>query len=246
MTIYDKIDGLKAKIDATRPFEGGMLGEIQKYYRIGLTWSSNALEGNTLTVSETKVLLEDGLTVAGHPLREIYEAVGHGEAYDHMFSLARGRGIAADDVKAMHRLFYKAIDEDRAGVWRGQSVIVTGTNYRFPAPGELDALMLELERWIEAGRAQFHPVAFAAVLHLRFVSIHPFIDGNGRVARLLTNLSLIQDGYMLAIVPPILRAEYLSGIRAYQQSGDSDIFIEFIAERVYESEKEIVRLMHIE
>ena len=83
------------------------------------------------------------------------------------------------------------------------------------------------------------------MLHLKFVSIHPFIDGNGRVSRLLMNLALIQDGYMLAIIPPIMRSEYLSKIRAYQQRGEADGFCEFIAERAYESEKEIMRLLHI-
>ncbi len=246
MTIYEKIDALKARIDAVRPFEGDMLLEIQKYFRVGLTWSSNALEGNTLTISETKVLLEDGLTVAGHPLSEVYEAVGHGKAYDYMFGLARAKTISVSDVKAMHRLFYKAIDEENAGVWRGRSVVVTGTDYRFPAPKELGAHMRGLEKWIEARRSDMHPVEFAAELHLRFVSIHPFIDGNGRVARLLTNLSLIQDGYMLAIVPPVLRAEYLAAIGAYQRSANASAFCQFIAERVYESEKEIIRLLNIE
>ncbi len=246
MTIYEKLDALKARIDAARPFEQPMLSELKSYYLIGLTWSSNALEGNTLTISETKVLLEDGLTVAGHPLREIYEAVGHGAAYDYMFGLAREPRITANDIKAMHRLFYKSIDEKQAGVWRDRSVVVTGSDYRFPAPEELDALMRELEIWMKTERNSLHPIAFAAMLHLKFVSIHPFVDGNGRVARLLTNLSLIQDGYMLAIVPPVLRAEYLAGIHAYQKSGNSSIFVQFMAERVYESEKEMIRLLNIE
>ncbi len=238
MTIYDKIDALKARIDVIRPFEGEMLAEIKKYYRVGLTWSSNALEGNSLTISETKVLLEDGLTVAGHPLREIYEAVGHGEAYDYMFGLTRERKITVGDIAAMHRLFYRSIDEKQAGLWRDRSVVVTGTEYRFPAPKELDALMKEFGLWIASERNSFHPVAFAAMLHLKLVSVHPFIDGNGRVARLLTNLALIQDGYMLMTVPPILRAEYLAAVRSYQQSGNSNAFVLFIAERVRESEKE--------
>ncbi len=106
--------------------------------------------------------------------------------------------------------------------------------------------MRGFEMWIDTERSGLHPVAFAAMLHLKFVSVHPFIDGNGRVARLMTNLSLIQDGYMLAIVPPVLRVEYLACIRAYQLSGKSEKFRQFIAERVYESEKEIIRLLNIE
>jgi Fic family protein len=90
-----------------------------------------------------------------------------------------------------------------------------------------------------------HPVRFAAMLHLKFVTIHPYIDGNGRVARLLMNAALIQDGYMLAIVPPVIRHDYMSSIRLYQMKGDAEVFCDLIADRVLESEKEIMRLLKI-
>ena len=103
--------------------------------------------------------------------------------------------------------------------------------------------MEKLFAWVESGRSALHPVEFAAQLHKRFVFIHPFIDGNGRLARLLMNTALIQDGYMLAIIPPILRQEY---IRLLEQAHTSDrAFIDFIAERVLESEKEVIRLLNI-
>jgi Fic family protein len=105
--------------------------------------------------------------------------------------------------------------------------------------------MADLERWAEAERGGLHPVRFAAMLHLKFVTIHPFVDGNGRVARLLLNAALIQDGYMLAVVPPILRLDYLAAIRAYQSRGDAAPFCDFIAERVLESETEIMRLLKL-
>ena len=95
---FDKIDQYKAKIDELRPFEGNMLKQIKDYFRIGLTWSSNALEGNTLTESETKVLLEDGLTVGGKPLRYTFEALGHAKAYDFMFTLLKKNVISEDDI----------------------------------------------------------------------------------------------------------------------------------------------------
>lgn len=245
MTIYERIDTNKAAIDKVRPFEGETLRQLREYYRIGLTWTSNALEGNSLTEIETKVLLEDGLTVGGKPLRDTFEAVGHAAAYDYMFGLLGSRRITVADIKKLHYLFFKGIDEERAGVWRDVNIIVTGTNHEFPAPDELDGLMADLEEWAEVERAGMHPVRFAALLHLKFVTIHPFIDGNGRVARLLMNAALIQDGYMLAVVPPILRPDYLSTIRAYQQKGDAAPFCDFIAERVLESEKEIMRLLKI-
>jgi len=245
MNIYDQVDDLKAAIDVVRPFEGHILKQIKAYYRIGLTWTSNALEGNSLTEVETKVLLEDGLTVGGKPLRDTFEALGHALAYDYMFGLLGERHITVEDIKTLHHLFFKAIDESNAGVWRNTGIVVTGTDYRFPAPLELDKLMADLGRWISTERDSMHPVRFAAMLHLMFVTIHPYIDGNGRVARLLMNTALIQDGYMLAVVPPILRHEYLSAIREYQLKGSGDQFCGFIAERVLETEKDMMRLLHI-
>jgi Fic family protein len=245
VTLFERIDANKAAIDAIRPFEGEMLRQLKAYYRIGLTWTSNALEGNSLTEIETKILLEDGLTTGGKPLRDMFEALGHSLAYDYMFSLLCEQHITTEDIKILHRLFYKSIDEANAGVWRDVGVIVTGSDYEFPAPGELNRLMTDLDRWIEANREKMHPIRFAAMLHLKFVTIHPFIDGNGRVARLLMNTALIQDGYMLSVIPPILRQEYMVAIREYQQKGAAEPFYDFIAQRVLESEKEVMRLLHI-
>lgn len=245
MKIIEKIDRCHEAISVVRPFEGHMLEQLKDYYRIGLTWSSNAIEGNTLTISETKVVLEDGLTVAGRPLRDFYETVGHGKAYNFMFTLIGEKRISALDIKTMHRLFFKEIDEDNAGVWRKEPIMVSGTNYVFPHPDELEEIMAELDYWIENERSNYHPVIFAALLHLKFVSIHPFIDGNGRAARLIMNLALIQDGYQLAIIPPMLRMEYNDNIRQYQNKGKSEPFCGFIADRVYETQKEIMRLLHI-
>ncbi|HCA29912.1 MAG TPA: cell filamentation protein Fic [Ruminococcaceae bacterium] len=245
MNIFEKVDRCHEAIRAIRPFEGHMLEQLKDYYRIGLTWSSNAIEGNSLTLSETNVVLEDGLTIGGRPLRDFYEIVGHGEAYNFMFSLIGVRRITVDDIKVMHHLFYKNIDEANAGIWRKESVIVSGSDYMFPQPQEIEEQMVELEEWITTERDNYHPVVFAAMLHLKFVSIHPFIDGNGRTSRLIMNLVLIQDGYQLAIIPPVCRLEYNDCIRLFQNKGNPKPFCEFIAERVYETQKEIIRLLHI-
>lgn len=244
--LLERIENYKAKINELRPFEGNLLKQIRDYYRIGLTWSSNALEGNTLTITETKVVLEDGLTVGGRPLHDLYETVGHGEAYDFMFNLFSERRIDIDDIKTMHRLFYRSIESEYAGVWRNKQIFVTGSDYEFPQPEELETLIKDLDNWIKTERNNYHPVKFAALLHLKFVTIHPFVDGNGRISRLIMNLALIQDGYLLAIVPPVCRLEYLSAIQQYQNKKDDKLFIEFIAERVLETEKEIMRLLHIQ
>ena len=245
MKYTDKIDQYKAAIDAYRPLEGEMLKQTREYYRVGLTWSSNAIEGNTLTESETKILLEDGITVGGKPLRDIYEAVGHGEAYDYMFSLICSGEITEENIRELHRLFYQQIDKDNAGQWRKVPIFVSGTTYAFPLPDKLQGEISALAEWIKTERDNYHPVEFAALLHLKFVTIHPFIDGNGRTARLLCNLALLQCGYLPVIVPPILKAEYNDYIRLYQNKGSTTQFIDFIAEQEVETQKGMMRMLHI-
>ena len=243
MTIYEQVDAMKATIDATRPFEGELLRQLKAYYRVGLTWSSNALEGNSLTEVETKVLLEDGLTVGGKPLRDTFEAIGHAEAYDFMFTLLKNRRITESDALTMHRLFYKGIDEDFAGRYRDRAVFITGSEFPVCETERIAEEMEKLFAWADSERDTMHPVEFAAQLHKRFVFIHPFIDGNGRLSRLLMNTALIQDGYMLAVIPPSLRQEYIGLLeRAHR---DDLHFMEFIAERVLESEKNIMRKLHL-
>ena len=244
MSIYKTIDLYKKEIDKHRPFVGDMLKQIKAYYKIGLTWSSNALEGNTYTESETKVLLEDGLTVGGKPLRETFEVLGHGKAYDFMFTLIKGKEITEEHVLTMHKLFYEDIEENYAGKYRNINVIITGSKYPVTDYNNINFEMSELFNWINNNRQNYHPVEFAALLHKRFVFIHPFKDGNGRVARLLMNMTLIQDGYLLAIIPPILRNDYIALLEKAHKNDKA--FVEFIAERVKESEKEIMRLLHIE
>ncbi len=243
MNLIEKIDRYKNAIDELRPFEGHLLNEIMGYYRIGLTWSSNAIEGNTLTESETKVLLEDGLTVGGKPLRDTFEALGHAKAYDFMFTLLGSNQITEIDALTMHQMFYKDIDPVSAGQYRTKPVILTGSKYPVCKVDRIEAEMKKLFQWTVSERDKYHPVEFAAQLHKRFVFIHPFIDGNGRISRLLMNTALIQNGYMIAVIPPVLRQEYINLLEHAHK--DDRPFIDFIAERVLESEKEIMRLLHI-
>ena len=243
MEILEKIDRFQKEIISLRPLQGEMLEQIKEYYRIGLTWTSNALEGNSLTESETKVLLEDGLTIGGKPLRDVFEAVDHAKAYDFMFTLMKERRIDEQAVLKIHELFYQNIEPEDAGRYRKVRVIITGSHYPTAAPEKIQKEIDDLFSWINRQREGMHPIEFAAELHKRFVFIHPFKDGNGRVARLLMNLALIQEGYLPAVIPPVLRMDYISLLeRAHRDAHD---FIEFIAERELESQKEILRLFHI-
>ncbi len=239
--MFEKIDEYKAHIDEFRPFEGSMLKQIKDYYKIGLTYSSNALEGNSLTETETKILLEDGLTVGGKPIRDYYEATGHAKAYDYIYTIGKGNPLDEIHIKEIHRLFYAQVDMDSAGGYRKERVIITGSKYPVPNPDDIPVLMGNFVKWLTINETKLHPVEFASRAHKEFVFIHPFIDGNGRVARLLMNLCLIRKGYTIAIIPPVLRGEYISLLEKAHEN--DSLFVHFITERAEETQKDLLRLL---
>jgi len=201
--LLKEIDSLQTQIDKHRPLSPQVVKQIKEYFRVGFTYSSNALEGNTLTESETKVVLEEGITIGGKPMRDHLEAIGNANAYDYIFTLAKNKDITENDLKKLHKLFYQKIDLLQAGVFRKSVAYISGSNYPIPLPQQLPDLMLRLPPSMKALRKKYHPVVFSALAHKEFVFIHPFVDGNGRVSRLLMNLILLQEDYTIAIIPPI-------------------------------------------
>ncbi len=238
--IYHSIDDFQKEINKHRPLSAALFAQIKEYYRIGLTYSSNAIEGNSLTESETKIVLEDGITIGGKRLIEHLEAIGHSDAYSYLYELVKNDEIATDDIKRLHHLFYFRIDEEKAGEYRKTHAFITGSKYPLPAPGQLIDLMEELPIAIARFRKEKHPVEAAALAHKEFVFIHPFVDGNGRVARLLMNLILLQEGFEIAIIPPILRSQYIGSLeKAHKEDAD---FLLFIAKMVQETQRDYLRL----
>lgn len=234
-------DKLQEKIRAHRPLDSYEVKQLKEYFRIGLTYSSNALEGNSLTESETKVVLEDGITIGGKPMKDHFEAIGHSEAFDLLYKLADSQDITEDDILGLHRLLYYRIDSETAGKYRERNVIITGTDFTPPTPSVVPLAMQEFLGNLPKYR-QLHPVEYVAMLHLNLVTIHPFIDGNGRTARLLMNLALLQSGYPITIIPPIIRGDYISALRD-SNKGDNKPFINLISCCVWESQKEYLRLL---
>lgn len=235
-------DRLRNEIEKYRPLSPGALKQLKEYYRVGFTYASNAIEGNSLTETETKVILEDGITIGGKTVRECQEAIGHSEAYDLLYNLSKSDAITEKDIKKLHRVFYYRIDESNAGKYRRTAVIISGTDYIPPKPDRVPGLMKKFSERIPSLRKKHHPVEFAAMLHGEIVTIHPFTDGNGRTARLLMNLALLQDGYVITIVPPVLRGEYIDTLREYNK-GKAAPFIDFISSMVYEAEKDYLRML---
>jgi len=229
------------KLLALRPLAPETLQSLRDYYRVGLTYSSNALEGNSLTESETKVVIEDGLTIEGKPLRDVYEAVGHARAYDYLYQLATHKMLEEKDILELHRLFYQQIDPEQAGKYRTVPVFISGSNYPVTPPQKVPSEMRKFVAWFNKREQKLHPVELAALTHKKFVFIHPFIDGNGRLSRLLMNLALIRNEYSIALIPAVLRHEYIGCLELAHT--DDTVFKEFITDRVIATQMDLLRLL---
>ena len=247
-TLLQQATKLQVLINKKRPFEGNQLIQLQKYYKCESTWSSNALEGNTISLHETQMILEQGLTIHGHTLNEIYECTGHDKAYDCMFNQIHKKEIDEKYIKELHYLFAKDIKNiPYPGEYRDVSktfVTVTGSEYSCPDYDEVPAKMTELVDWTNTMRDVLHPIELASQMHRRFVYIHPFPDGNGRVARLLMNTVLLQEHYMPVLIEPKQRAEYIRTLengRIYPTGFDI-----FIAQRELEQQRRFMKLLNIE
>ena len=233
-------DKLQQQLWAYRPMSDETLKSLREYYRVRLTYTSNALEGNSLTESETKVIIEDGLTIEGKPLRDVYEAVGHAQAYDYLYDLSHQAPLSEEIICHLHQLFYQQIEPLKAGKYRQVPVFISGSQYAVAPVAEIGKRMAQLLQWYNNNEGKLHPVVLAAELHKRFVFIHPFVDGNGRMARLLMNLSLMRNDYNIAIIPAITRSEYISSLE--KAHTDEQVFVDFITDRVIMTQMDILRL----
>lgn len=238
------VDKIQEEINTFRPLNEDILKQLRDYYRVGLTYTSNALEGNSLTESETKIILEDGITIGGKPLKEHFEVLGASEAYNLLYNLSKKECITEEDIKELHYLFYYRIDRHSAGKYRNKPAIITGSDVELPAPGEISKSMSRFAGEIPELKTRYHPVEFAALLHIKLVNIHPFIDGNGRTARLLMNLALLQTGYVITIIPPVLRSDYIDALKATNK-GNNIPFVNLISNMVYESQHDYLRLLKV-
>ncbi len=220
----ERIDKLKAWLNEFRPFDPTIVAELKKLYDVRFTYNSNAIEGNTLTQSETELVLTKGITVGGKTLDEHLEAIGHKEAIDYIEGLAqRDTEINQWEIKQIHNLILRKINPEEAGSYRTLDVMAAGTNYRYPAHYLLSQLMGDFAIWLNSESALgLHPVEYAAIAHYRFVSIHPFRDGNGRTARLLMNLLLIRACYPIVVIDNQIRNNYINAL-AYGQQNQDDL-----------------------
>jgi excisionase family DNA binding protein len=230
---YERILRKKNELDALRPFGIGALHKLQETFRVELTYNSNAIEGNSLSLSETKLVLEEGVTIGGKSLKEHLEATNHSKAIDFIESLVKKTRIGEQDVLNTHAIILDRIDPENSGFYRRGAVRISGTDYSPPNAAKVPGLMQEVYHMLNAKGGE--PIETAAMIHQRFVDIHPFIDGNGRTARLLLNLYLMRNGYPPVILLKAERKRYIRVIIEEQVGGDSAPFVNFVAKAVERS-----------
>lgn len=230
--LFAEIDALKAELDKRRPLSQGELQRLREEFLIEYTYNSNAIEGNTLTLQETALVLE-GVTIDKKPLKDHLEAVGHRDAFLYVQDLVKDKVPFSESIiKQIHTLVLMNRPEDR-GVYRRIPVKIMGA-YHVPSdpilvPEQMENLIAEF-----AGNNKLHPIERAALFHLKFEGIHPFVDGNGRTGRLILNLMLMQAGYPPINVKYSDRKRYYEAFDSYYRDNDKSTFIHLIDELLKE------------
>lgn len=242
---FEIIDRKKTMIDSCRPFSSSMKRQLRDKLVVEWTYNSNAIEGNTLTLSETKVVLQNGITIKGKPLKDHLETINHKEAIDFIEQLVFKDSLITEyDIKSIHHIILKEIDSSNAGKYRQENVLISGAKHIPPAfinvPYEMQKLIEKYKSW-----NKLHPIVRACYLHGEFVKIHPFVDGNGRTARLLLNFELIKSGFPPVVIKNENRAEYYDSLDKAHTTNDYTDFIEIIKNLVEESEDEYLYLLNL-
>lgn len=208
-----RINAKKQQLDALRPIPQAALQNIKQSLSLEWTYNSNGIEGNTLTLQETKMVIEEGFTIKGKSLREHFEAVNHQSAIDFVEEIVSPKYIlSARDILSVHALVLNQIEKEFAGRYRTFGVRIAGANFVPPNALKVDEYMDELIDWVNVQSNEISPIITATIFHHRFVWIHPFSDGNGRTVRLIFNLLLMRHGFPPAIILRNDRKKYYDAL----------------------------------
>lgn len=234
----EKMDMLKEKWQNRRPLGAVQLEKMKEYFNVAYTYESNRIEGNTLTLQETHLVVNEGITIGGKSMREHLEAINHAEAVEYLEKLASDKAeLYKRSLLDLHYLVLKGIDRDNAGKYRSVPVRITGSKHVPPQPYLIEKMMEDYFLHYQNQRNVLHPVLLAAELHERLVSIHPFVDGNGRTSRLIMNLILVSNGYTIANLKGdnTSRLAYYRALEEVQVNNDPVPFYHLVADAVLES-----------
>jgi len=232
-----RIDDKLKVLNSFRPLPFSQVVKLQDQFRMEMTYNSNGIEGNSLTLKETFLVINEGLTIKGKPLKDHLEAKDHFEALKYLSELIehdRKHTISEVLIRQLHNLVMLETDREWAGKYRNANVIISGSDHTPPDAVEVPELMRSLIRWININQKKLHPIVLSSIVHHKMVSIHPFFDGNGRTARLVMNIFLMQTGYPLVTVLKNDRKKYYV-VLDKADKGDYIPLIRFIAQNVERS-----------
>lgn len=233
--ILNEIDALKKLLDQKRAFDSYRIAQALE---LEYTFESNRIEGNTLTLRETDLVINEGLTVSGKSMREHLEAINHQEAIGYIkHIMEKGFNFSERELLSIHNLILRGIIPEDAGKYRRVQVMIKGSSHTPPQPYLVAKDMEDYFIWYETHKNKLHPVVLAAEMHERLVTIHPFIDGNGRTSRLVMNLILLQNGYVFANIKGDYnnRMKYYTALETAHINGNKEDFLLFIAQIEKES-----------
>ena len=205
------------------------LSSYEKDFELIFTHNSTAIEGNTLTLIETKVVLEDGIAIGGKKLREIYEVINHKKAYEYVKKcIVAKKPLDENIVKDLHAILTENIIV--GGIYRNEEVRISGAGFTPPSGNEMYMQIKIFYEDLKTKDTELNPIELAAWTHAEFVRIHPFVDGNGRTGRLLMNYRLLQNGYLPVSVAKENRLDYYNALEQYAVNGDLTDFADLVAE----------------
>lgn len=233
------INEKKKKLDSLRPLSEGALKSLEEKLRIDEVYNSTAIEGNTLTLGETALVLEKGITVEGKPLKDHLEVVGYDSALKFVREIVSGQekySLTEDLIRKIHGLMFEKMRgleeeyEHGIGFYRKNQCFIKGSRHVLPRPEKVPELMSTLMGYFKKEEPRLHPISYACLWHFGFTHIHPFADGNGRVARLIMNLLLMRGGYPITVLPVKKRAKYIEALEKASLEHNGEDFLRFILE----------------
>lgn len=234
--IQKRLDEKLKQLKSLRPLNQSQVLKFREQLEIEMTYNSNAIEGNSLTLRETWLVLHEGITIKGKPLKDHLEAKDHKEAIEFLYELVSGKRCTISEhlIRQLHQLVVQETEKEYAGKYRDGAVIIGGAKHTPPDAIDVPRLMKELMEWLKKKEKKFHPIVLSALLHHKLAAIHPFFDGNGRTSRLVMNMTLMQRSFPLAIILKADRKKYYSVLQK-ADDGNTEPLVLFIAQAVERS-----------
>jgi Fic family protein len=235
--ILDRIERSLDELNRHRPLKKSVLDKLREQFTIEMTYHSNAIEGNRLTLKETLLVLREGITIKGKNLQEHLEAKNHEEAMNFLFEIVEKKKrltLSHSLIRQLHQLVVKDTESKIAGVYRSTDVHILGSKHSPPPGYQVNEHMTQFLKWMAENKREYHPVEFAALTHHRFVAIHPFEDGNGRTGRLLMNLLLMRQSYPVTMIQKNDRTNYYRALESADQ-GKLNAIVKLVAQAVERS-----------